>query len=139
MPIDAALGAFVRSPNGQLVRQMIECYDTMNADGLVPLLHPHAKHSAPGSDFGADIEGGPRIAEYFRTQVFPAFHTVRFDVVHLYEDAAQSVVVVEWRSHLEPRTGRNYSNTGTFVIEIKDGTIFWVREYFDTEKAHAHV
>jgi hypothetical protein len=26
-----------------------------------------------------------------------------------------------------------------FVIEIKDGLVYWVREYFDTEKAHQHV
>jgi ketosteroid isomerase-like protein len=118
---------------------MVDCYDAMNADGLLPLLHPRAKHSAPGSDFGADIEGGPQIATYFRTQVFPAFHAVRFEIVHLYEDSARSVVIVEWRSHLKPRTGKDYSNTGVFVIEIKDETIYWVREYFDTEKAHAHV
>jgi ketosteroid isomerase-like protein len=134
-------GANVAPPshNVDVVRQMIACYCSMNADGLRPLLRSDAKHSAPGSDFGADIEGATKIVDYFRTNVFPAFHDVRFEVVNLYEDAGQSVVTVEWRSHLKPKTGKNYSNTGVFVIELKDGTIGWVREYFDTEKAHANV
>jgi ketosteroid isomerase-like protein len=125
--------------NVHLVRRMVDCFSAMNADGLTPLLHPQAKHSAPGSDFGADIEGGSQIVDYFRTRVFPAFHGVRFDIVHLYEDPVQSVVVVEWRSHLRPKTGNDYSNTGAFVIEMRDGKIYWVREYFDTEKSHQHV
>jgi ketosteroid isomerase-like protein len=139
MPVAAGQPRASDSKNAHLVRQMVECYCTMSADGLLPLLHPQAKHSAPGSDFGADLEGSGRIVDYFRTNVFPAFHDVRFEVVHLYEDLARSVVVAEWRSHLKPKTGKNYSNTGVFVIEIKDNTIYWVREYFDTEKAHQHV
>ncbi|HEV2386460.1 MAG TPA: nuclear transport factor 2 family protein [Candidatus Acidoferrales bacterium] len=122
-----------------LVRDLIRCYDAMDADALEPLLHPQAKHTAPGSDFGADIEGASPIAGYFRKNVFPAFHAVRFEIVNLYEDAEQSAVIVEWRSHLKPKTGKNYSNTGVFVIEVKDGKIYWVREYFDTEKAHQNV
>jgi ketosteroid isomerase-like protein len=121
------------------VRQLIECFNAMDADGLRPLLHHEAKHSAPGSDFGADLVGGDTIADYFRKNVFPAFHEVRFEVVHRYEDTKQNVVTVEWRSHLKPKTGKNYSNTGVFVIELRDGKIAWVREYFDTEKSHANV
>ncbi len=123
----------------QVVHKMIACYCAMDADSLLPLLHPESKHTAPGSDFGADMEGAPKIADYFKKNVFPSFHAVRFEIVHLYEDRDRSVVIVEWRSHLKPKTGKDYSNTGVFVIEIKDGKIYWVREYFDTEKAHQHV
>jgi ketosteroid isomerase-like protein len=139
MSVDAGAKTGAHSKNVDVVHQMIDCYCTMNADGLRPLLRPDAKHSAPGSDFGTDIEGAAQIVEYFRTNVFPSFHDVRFEVVHLYEDAPQSVVTVEWRSHLKPKTGKNYSNTGVFVIVLKDGKIDWVREYFDTEKSHANV
>ncbi len=125
--------------NVDLVRQMVDCYNTMSADQLQPLLHSQAKHSAPGSDFGVDLEGNAKIADYFRQRVFPAFHEVRFEVVHLDEDPKHSTVMIEWRSHLKPKTGKNYSNTGAFFIEIKDGKIYWVREYFDTEKANKHV
>jgi len=127
------------SANKDLVDKMVLAYNTMNADALTPLLHAGAKHSAPGSDFGADLIGSDKIVEYFRKNVFPAFHAVRFEVVHQFEDPAKSAVIVEWRSHLHPKTGKNYSNTGAFVIEIRDHRIYWVREYFDTEKAHANV
>jgi ketosteroid isomerase-like protein len=100
----------------------------MDADGLRTLLHPQVKHTAPGSDFGTDLKGAPNIVEYFRKNVFPSFHSVNFEVVFQYEDKDESAVIVEWRSHLKPKTGKNYSNTGAFVIEIKDGKIYWVRE-----------
>jgi ketosteroid isomerase-like protein len=128
-----------KDKNVDVVRYMVDCYNAMDANGLRPLLHEQAKHSAPGSDFGADIVGRDKIVEYFRSNVFPAFHEVRFEIVHLYEDERQSAVTVEWRSHLKPKTGKNYSNTGVFVVELTQGKITWVREYFDTEKSHANV
>lgn len=131
--------AAARSRNVEVVHQMIDCYCRMDADGLLPLLHPDARHTAPGSDFGTDLEGAGRIAEYFRRDVFPSFHDVRFEIVYLHEDAARSSVIVEWRSHLKPKTGKNYSNTGVFVVELRDGRVTWVREYFDTQKSHEHV
>lgn len=127
------------SDNVALVRKMIDCYSQMDAAALEPLLHERAKHTAPGSDFGTDMEGRGNIAGYFRSNVFPSFNKVNFEAVHLWQDRDASVVVVEWRSHLWPKTGKNYSNTGAFVIEIRDGLIYWVREYFDTEKANKHV
>jgi ketosteroid isomerase-like protein len=133
------LGGKLMSQASELVGKMVDCYCRMNADGLRPLLHPQVKHTAPGSDFGTDLEGASNIVEYFRKTVFPSFHSVNFEIVFQYEDKEKSAVIVEWRSHLKPKTGKNYSNTGAFVIEIKDGKIYWVREYFDTEKAHQHV
>ena len=125
--------------NETLVRRMMEAYSRMDGDGIRAVLHPDARHTAPGSDFGADMQGRDTIVTYFRNDVFPSFERVRFDTVFLWEDRERSTVVVEWRSHLSPKTGKVYSNTGAFVIEIKDGQVYWVREYFDTQKAHEHV
>ncbi len=127
------------SGNVALVEKMLDCYCRMDGGGLEPLLHPEAKHTAPGSDFGAQMTGRTNIVQYFMKNVFPAFERVKFEAVYVWEDAAKSAVIVEWRSHLWPKTGKNYSNTGVFVIEVRDGLVYWVREYFDTEKAHQHV
>ena len=127
------------SANVELVQRMLDCYCNMDAEGLRPLLEETAKHTAPGSDFGTNLAGSANIVDYFRNNVFPAFHRVGFEAVHVWEDAAKNVVVVEWRSHLWPKTGKNYSNDGVFVVEIQGGKIHWVREYFDTQKANAHV
>lgn len=127
------------SSNVESVRKMVACYSSMDADGLRSLLHSQVKHTAPGSDFGTDLEGSENIVEYFKENVFPAFNAVDFEIVNLYEDAQRSAVIVEWRSHLKPKSGNNYSNNGVFVIEMKDERVYWVREYFDTEKAHQNV
>lgn len=125
--------------NRALVEKLLNCYGKMDADLMRPLLHSQVKHTAPGSDFGVDLEGSSTIINYFKHNVFPSFNQVSFEVVHLWEDREKNTVVVEWRSRLWPKTGKNYSNTGVFVIEFKDGRVYWVREYFDTEKAHQHV
>ena len=125
--------------NEALVRKMVDCYCRMDADGLGPLLHPDARHSAPGSDFGTDLTSRPAVVDYFRKNVFPSFDKVNFEIVFLWEDREHDVVVGEWRSHIWPKTGKEYGNTGAFAIEIKNGSIYWVREYFDTEKAHQNV
>jgi ketosteroid isomerase-like protein len=84
--------------------------------------------------------GGATIAAYFREKVWSSFdRKTTFDQVHWWEDVERSAVILEWRSHVRPKTGKDYSNTGVFVVEIKDGRIYWVREYFDTEKAHKNV
>lgn len=122
-----------------VVKSMLDCYNGMNASGLEKVLHQEARHSAPGSDFGTSLLGRTEIVNYFREKVFPAFNRVQFETVHVWEDGERPVFVIEWRSHLWPKTGRNYSNTGVFVIEMKDRQVYWVREYFDTEKAHQNV
>jgi ketosteroid isomerase-like protein len=122
-----------------LAQELLDCFSRMDDSGLGRILHPNARHSAPGSDFGAQLVGRANITEYFRVDVFPSFKQVKFEPVYTWEDPAKSAVIVEWRSHLYPKTGKNYSNSGVFVIEMKDQLIYWVREYFDTEKAHEHV
>lgn len=127
------------SGNADLVRKMIDCYNTMNADGLAKVLASNCRHTCPGSDFGAQKEGADVIMDYFRNDVFSAFKQVRFDIKHLFEDPGKEAVVVEWTSHLKPKSGKDYSNDGVFVIQCGDGKIQWVREYFDTQKSHENV
>src|SRR5690606_12396162 len=50
--------------NETLVRKMVDCYTAMDADSLALLLHPESKHTAPGSDFGADMSGRDAIVTY---------------------------------------------------------------------------
>lgn len=122
-----------------VANKMIDCYNRMDADGLRDVLHPQCRHTTPGSDFGTDKIGSEIIIEYFKQNVFPSFDRVNFDVKHLFEDNAKGAVIIEWKSTLWPKSGKNYSNDGAFVIEFKDGRIAWVREYFDTEKSHQNV
>ena len=112
------------SDNARLVRKMVECYNSMNADGLREVLAADCRYSCPGSDFGAHKQGADTIIEYFKNQVFPAFDQVRFEIKQLYQDPAQNSIVVEWDSHLQPKTGHNYSNKGVFVIDCTGGANF---------------
>ena len=69
MSVDAGASS-QRSANADLVYKMVDAYCAMDADALKPLLHARSKHSAPGSDFGTDIEGGDTIQYLFEAEVF---------------------------------------------------------------------
>jgi len=127
------------SSNLELARKMVEVYSSNDFARLEPLLAPDAKHFCPGSDFGVELQGRDAIIKYFSDGVISAFHKVNFDIRHIYEDPTQSTVIVEWTSHLWPKSGKNYSNQGVFVIELANGRITCVREYFDTELSAKNV
>ncbi len=64
------------SHNTSLVHKMVECYNSMNAEGLREILAVDCRHTCPGSDFGTQKEGADVIVDYFNSQVFPAFDEV---------------------------------------------------------------
>jgi ketosteroid isomerase-like protein len=117
------------SKNTELAKQMLDCYMTMDIDRLGTLLHERTRHWAP---IGVDVIGRSRVIDFFRDDVFPKFRKVDMEIVNLYEDRTQPVVLLEWRGHLWRKNGNDYDQTGIFVIEVKDGKISLVKEYFDT-------
>ncbi|MFN7931404.1 MAG: nuclear transport factor 2 family protein [Blastocatellia bacterium] len=125
--------------NVELAKRMVEIFNSNVFYDLAEVLAEDARHTCPGSDFGAELQGRQAIIDYFQQGVITAFDKVSFDIVNLYEDASQSTVIIEWRSHIFPKSGKNYSNTGAFFIVCKDGKIVWVREYFDTELSNKMV
>ena len=122
------------SANKDLTKSMFERFNAMDADGLSPLVSDGVKHSAPGTQFGVDLEKKSVFVAYFREKVFPKFERVNFIPDKMYEDAEASVVVTEWHGDFLTKAGKPFSSKGVFVVTIADGKIDWVREYFDTEK-----
>jgi len=115
--------------NAELARQMLKCYVAMDIDGLEALLHDTTRHWAP---IGVDLRSRSTVVNFFKNDVFPKFQKVEMEIVNLYEDRHEPIVALEWRGHLWRKNGKDYDQSGVFIIEIKDGKISLVKEYFDT-------
>lgn len=113
---------------------MFERFNALDAEGLSPLVSDSVKHSAPGTQFGVDLEGRAGFITYFREKVFPRFEKVHFIPDNMFEDSEAGVVVTEWHGDFRTKAGTPFSSKGVFVVTIANGKIDWVREYFDTEK-----
>ena len=122
------------SSNKELTKSMFERFNALDAEGLAPLVSETVKHSAPGTQFGVDLEGSTAFIAYFKEKVFPKFEKVHFMPDNLFEDSEAGVVVTEWHGDFITKAGKPFSSKGVFVVTIADGKIDWVREYFDTEK-----
>ena len=122
------------SASKDLTKSMFERFNALDAEGLAPLVSDAVKHSAPGTQFGVDLEGRSVFITYFREKVFPKFEKIHFMLDNVFEDADAGVVVTEWHGDFLTKAGKPFSSKGVFVVTMADGKIDWVREYFDTEK-----
>lgn len=125
--------------NKEIVTRLVDSYNAMDTDEMHSVLHPEATHSDPLTEEGANLNGREAIIQYMGGKIFPKFTSVEFDLVHVYEDQENPVVIAEWTNRLRTRTGVEYENKGVFVVEIKDERVFMVREYYDTYKAQQMV
>ncbi|MBI2833852.1 MAG: nuclear transport factor 2 family protein [Acidobacteria bacterium] len=117
-----------------LVWRLIECYGRLDAAGFEAVLHLDARYSAPGSDYARDVVGRYEIIEHFRRSVFPGWTRVQLEPVHIWEDASQAAVIVEWRSRVWTNDGLLHLKSGVYLIEVRDGLIYGFREYVHAER-----
>jgi len=85
--------------------------------------------SVPG--YPKRVEGRQNIVDLYSD--YDSFLTVHgADNLHVYRDAAASVVVLEYEVHGESvQTGRPYDNRFVSVVTIRDGKVTRWRDYLD--------
>lgn len=122
------------SDNKELVGTLVRCFNELNAEGISDIVTDEIKHTAAGTAFHADIEGRDDFMKYIRDDVLAKFNRVQFDPYNVFEDKEKNTVGAEWRGEFDLKNGKSFSSKGIFVIDIKNGKIDWIRDYFDTEK-----
>jgi ketosteroid isomerase-like protein len=122
------------SVNKDLVMILVRCFNERNAEELSAIITDDVKHTAGGSAFNAELEGRDDFMKYIQDDVLAKFNKIHFDPYNIFEDKEMNMVAAEWRGDFDLKNGKSFSSKGVFVVDIKDGKIDWLRDYFDTEK-----
>ena len=122
------------SANKDIILTLIRCFNERNTDALSAIITDDVKHTAGGSAFDAELEGRDDFMKYMQDDVLAKFNKIHFDPYNIFEDKEMNVVAAEWRGDFDLKNGKSFSSKGIFVVDIKDGKIDWIRDYFDTEK-----
>ena len=127
--------ADAESDNEKLVRRFIECLNNEDMDGLRPVLHPQAtwrpmtSQDIPGA--GAHV-GHKGIIDEFLRPVRGLFQgkDPQNSISSLFSKG--NMVAAETHGTGRFKNGKAYDNRYAWLIEVKDGQIFQIREYMDT-------
>ncbi len=121
--------------NEKLVERFIDCLNREDLDGLRPILHPEAVWQPMStSDIpGAGAHTGHKgIIDEFLTPVRGLFEGK--DPYNTIGSIFGKGNLVACETHGTGKlvNGKTYDNRYAWIIEIKDGQIFHIREYMDT-------
>ncbi|MEI9965920.1 MAG: nuclear transport factor 2 family protein [Caulobacteraceae bacterium] len=122
------------TPNEALVRKFFEDLSTGDLDKLRPLLHPEATWEAMGKTIpGAGAHKGHKgILDEFLGPVRGLFKPGDPKVTVRNLVGRGDLVGAETEAHGHFANGTPYDNRYCWMVEIKDGKIFALREYMDT-------
>ena len=127
--------AVAETPNEKLVEQFIDCLNREDLDGLRPILHPDASWRPMTSSTipGAGAHHGHKgIIDEFLTPVRGLFEGKDpQNVIHSLFSKGD-MVAAETHGTGKLKNGKIYDNRYAWLIEVKDGRIFAIREYMDT-------
>ncbi len=123
------------SPNEQLIVAFFDRLNAEDLDGLRPLLHadatwtPMTSQDIPGA--GAHY-GHKGIIDEFLAPVRGLFegNDPQNTIESLFSKG--NMVACETHGTGKFKNGRTYDNRYAWLVEIKDGKIFVIREYMDT-------
>jgi len=120
--------------NAERVREFFETLSTGDLEALRPLIHPDGSWEATGKSIpGAGItRGRDRIIDEFLAPVRGLFvpGDPKIEIVRLFSEGPW--VAAETEAHGTLSNGKPYDNRYAWIIEIKDGKVFALREYMDT-------
>ena len=127
--------AAAETPNEQLVEQFFERLNAEDLEGLRPLLHPDAtwtpmtSQDIPGA--GAHV-GAKGIIDEFLRPVRGLFQgkDPQNSISSLF--GRGNMVACETHGTGRFTDGRSYDNRYAWMVEVRDGKIFAIREYMDT-------
>ena len=123
------------TPNEKLVLDFFDRLNAEDLEGLKPLLHPDAtwtpmtKSDIPGA---AVHTGRTGIVDEFLVPVRGLFEgkDPQNEINTLVSTG--NIVALETHGTGKLTNGKTYDNRYCWIVEIKDGTIFAIREYMDT-------
>jgi ketosteroid isomerase-like protein len=120
--------------NEQLVREFFATLSIGDPEALRPLLHPDGSWEVMSTAVpGAGLTSGrDAVIDDFLTPVRGMFAPGDPKVTVKRTFASGDLVCAETEADGELRNGNHYHNRYAWVIELRDGQVFHLREYMDT-------
>jgi len=110
-------------------------FDAINEqqwDKLLAFFHDDAGLIFPGtSPLSGEHRGKESIKKYFR-RMHIAVPDLTFEIRSMAESS--DIVMIEWRNRGKTRRGDAYDNYGVTVLQFREGMVFELRDYLDTER-----
>lgn len=101
-------------------------------DSLLAFFHDDAGLIFPGtSPLSGEHLGRESIKKYFR-RMHIAVPDLTFEIRSMAESS--DVVMIEWINRGRTRRGDVYQNYGVTVLQFREGMVFELRDYLDTER-----
>ncbi len=118
--------------NKQVVEQFFSCLSSGDVEGFVALYHPRGSLWTSGNTLMSGTYSRDQIAA-FGGDIFDAFpQGLAFSIVGMTAEGDR--VAVEAESKGEHSSGQLYHNFYHFLFEFRDGKVYRLKEYMDTEK-----
>lgn len=132
------LSASHREDTKSLARAFFACFDANDIDGALALMSEDATYWLAGKPDelpGTGLLSKPQIEKVFRRMMALLEDGLRMQVQSLIAEG--DVAAVEVVSHGSLKNGRRYNNEYHFRIQVRNGLICAVREYYDSLHVHS--
>lgn len=117
--------------NKQLVKGLIHAMGEGDSEAIVAAYHPEGTVWTTGSTLISGVRGVEEI-KTFAPAVLDSFpNKLRFTINSMVAEGDK--VAVECESDGDHISGKHYHNYYHFLFEIRDGKIYRMKEYMDTE------
>jgi len=130
--------------NKQIVVQAWQAFATRDPLRIAAAFDEQAEWTAPPDNAtaialkgGHHMIGRARIAHFIAVEYHTLFRDTKIEFRHIFADG--DTVIVEEHMQATLASGRRYENDYCFIFELKDGLIWRVREYMDTQRGHTMI
>jgi ketosteroid isomerase-like protein len=123
-----------RNERQKLVDELFESMNNRDLDEFLAFFTDEASFIFPGTSTLGGFYLGKKKIKRFLDKLFVLIPDMNFKILNIISSENEKLVAVEWISTGITRKGLPYESRGVSIIEMHNGRIKEMRQYYDTEK-----
>ncbi len=123
-----------RTTNEKLVYELFESLNHRDLEEFMSFFTDEASFVFPGTNTLGGFYLGKKKIKRFLDKLFILIPDMHFKILNTITSTSEKLVAAEWMSTGITRKGLPYESRGVSIIEMHNGTIKEMRQYYDTEK-----
>jgi len=121
-----------RNANEKLTYELFESLNNRDLEEFMSFFTDEASFIFPGTNTLGGFYLGKKKIKRFLDKLFVIIPDMHFKIINTI--ASERLIAAEWMSTGITRKGLPYESRGVSIIEMHNGTIKEMRQYYDTEK-----